>query len=127
MQAPSAPPALCGSALFLSFCLLAALFETGCNSPLPGYGKGAAGISATSSSIRVNQKLQLTQVQSGPLNYSVSGVPGGNAVFEFGPEHGREQPGSDDVLALAAHRVGEDEVPQFGVPLPAPRYLRGER
>jgi len=81
MQAPSAPPALCGSALFLSFCLLAALFETGCNSPLPGYGKGAAGISATSSSIRVNQKLQLTQVQSGPLNYSVSGVPGGNAVF----------------------------------------------
>ncbi len=33
------------------------------------------------------------------------------AVLEFGPQHRREQPGADDVLALAAQRVGEDELP----------------
>ena len=43
------------------------------------------------------------------------------------PQHGREQPGADDVLALAAQRVREDEVPEFGIALPAARDLRGER
>jgi uncharacterized protein (DUF1800 family) len=68
----------------LALCLIAASLATGCNSALIGNGTGAAGISASSSSIRVNQQLQLTPTQLRPgdqLIYSVNGVLGGNDVF----------------------------------------------
>jgi hypothetical protein len=84
MQAPSALRSLPGPALSLAVCLIAASLATGCNIALQGNGSGAAGISTSSSSIRVNQQLQLTPTQLRPgdqLIYSVNGVPGGNDVF----------------------------------------------
>ena len=54
-------------------------------------------------------------------------LPRHRAVLELGAQHGREQPGADDVLALAAQRVREHEVEQLGVGLPAAGDLRRER
>jgi uncharacterized protein (DUF1800 family) len=84
MQKPSALPCLPGPALSLALCLIAASLATGCNSYLQGNVSQAAAISATSSSIRVNQQLQLTPKQLYPgdhLTYYVNGVAGGNDEF----------------------------------------------
>ena len=50
--------------------------------------------------------------------------PRHDAVLELGAQHGREQPGADDVLALAAQRVGEHELEQLVV-APQPPAICG--
>ena len=55
-------------------------------------------------------------------------VHGTLAVLELGAQHGREQPGADDVLALAgAGRTGTRGPNSSGSRCPAARELRGER
>ena len=69
-------------AFSLALPLIAAMLVSGCNSFNLGNGKGAANIVATSSTIRVNQQLQVTATQLYPgdkLTYFVNGVQGGNA------------------------------------------------
>ncbi|MFZ0393279.1 MAG: DUF1800 domain-containing protein [Terracidiphilus sp.] len=74
---------LSGRALALALSLTAASLATGCNS-FNLNGNGAAKISATSSTIRVNQQLQVTPADLYPgdqLTYFVNGVAGGSAEF----------------------------------------------
>lgn len=78
---PSVFP-LSGRALCLACSLIAASLVAGCNSIHFSNGNGAADISATSSTVRVTQTLQVTPTQLFPgdtLTYSVNGVVGGNA------------------------------------------------
>ena len=82
MQALSARPRLFGPSLSSALFLIAASLATGCNSFHQGNVSTAAGISATSSTIRVNQQLQMTPTALYPgdtLTYYVNGVQGGNA------------------------------------------------
>ena len=86
MQARSSllSPSLSRLACFWVLLLIAASLATGCNRYLLGNVSKAAAISATSSSIRVNQQLQLTPTQLFPgdqLTYYVNGVQGGNDEF----------------------------------------------
>lgn len=72
-----------GRAQWLALSLVAASFATGCGSTHLN-GNGAANISATSTTVRVKQELQVapTQLFTGDhLTYFVNGVPGGNAQF----------------------------------------------
>ncbi len=47
-------------------------------------------------------------------------------MLELGAQHGREQPGADDVLTLRAQGVGEHQVEELRVALPAAGDLRRE-
>ncbi|CAI8366127.1 MAG: Uncharacterised protein [Cellulomonadaceae bacterium TMED98] len=52
--------------------------------------------------------------------------PGQSAVLELSPQHGRKQPGANDVLTLAAQVVGKDQIKQLVVSAPATSNLRGQ-
>ena len=72
-----------GRALALALSLIAACLATGCSSTNLN-GTGAGDISASGSTVRVTQQLQITPKQlftGDHLTYSVNGVVGGNAEF----------------------------------------------
>jgi len=82
MQVPSGRPSLSRLAVPLALSLLSTSLITGCNSFTLGNVSKAAAISASSTTIRVNQQLQFTPTQLYPgdqLTYYVNGVQGGNA------------------------------------------------
>jgi uncharacterized protein (DUF1800 family) len=84
MRALSAPPSLPSHALSLALCLIAASLATGCTYYKVGNVSQAASIFAASSSVRVNQQLQITPKELYPgdhLTYYVNGVQGGNDEF----------------------------------------------
>ena len=69
-------------ALTLACFIGAASLLTGCNSYTIQDPSAFAAISASSSTIRVNQQIKLTthwQLPGSVLTFSVNGVPGGNA------------------------------------------------
>jgi uncharacterized protein (DUF1800 family) len=71
-----------GRALSLALSLMAASVAVGCGSSHLSNGNGAANISATASTVRVTQQLQVTATQlftGDSLTYFVNGVQGGNA------------------------------------------------
>lgn len=84
MRAVSARASLPKGVLLGTLFFSAAYLITGCNSYKIGNVSSAAAISASSSSVRVNQTLQLTSqsLSAGmALNFFVNGVQGGNAEF----------------------------------------------
>ncbi|HZP04325.1 MAG TPA: DUF1800 family protein [Terracidiphilus sp.] len=84
MRAVSARESLPKIVLLWTLLFSATYLLSGCNSYSLGNLSTAAAISASSTSVRVNQTLQLTsQALSGglALKFSVNGVPGGNAEF----------------------------------------------